>query len=601
MDMQKIGSLFRYEREKKNVSREKICYGLCTVPMLYKLEENKCETDKLLLDVLFQRLGKSPDKLEIIITSEEYNKVSARDDIDELICKRDLEQASKLLEQYISGFDDENNVQQMYYCRTKAYLEMLLDRNEEAFKHIARALELTMPDWKDKQLSEYYISTYELENLLVYGIVLYKLGRCHEANAHIEECLEYITNRITDREEYAKIYPKSVYVLAKINTSPEDNERVIQLCEDGLSLLRKESISYFMTPLMEELISRYTAIAETEKVAYWKKYYLVLTELYKELDIRMSQDYLFFRPYQCEIHLDYETIKGERMAKGITQEKLIEEVYSSPETLSRIENTVSSPTKKKFEALMDKLGVDKTRYNAFMVTTSFEVLEMKNELDDYLEMYDITSAYGKLKEMEEHLDMNIPDNRRFIENIRNTLDRIKGNVSIEEALAKAVALLKETYNYEKEQNRPPMRNEAVLLAQVATILEQFGRIEEASDILERVIKIYERSKVKNKYRFRSYMFLCTNYERLLCSGNDVDASNKYSRDKLILELNLGKGSSLAHSMMILASNMIETTIKEEICKELLKKTYYLYDLFLQNYACKELEVFYKQKYDGEIC
>ncbi len=600
MDMQKIGSLFRYEREKKNVSREKICYGLCTVPMLYKLEENKCETDKLLLDVLFQRLGKSPDKLEIIITSEEYSKVSARDDIDELICKRDWEQASKLLEQYISGFDDENNVQQMYYCRTKAYLEMLMDRNEGAFKHIVRALELTMPDWKDKQLSEYYMSTYELENLLVYGIVLYKLGRWQEANVHIEECLKYITNRITDREEYAKIYPKCVYVLAKINTSPEDNERVIQLCEDGLSLLRKESISYFMTPLMEELISRYTAMAETDKVVYWKKYYGVLTELYKELDIRTSQDYLFFRPYQCEIHLDYETIKGERMAKGITQEKLIEEVYSSPETLSRIENTVSSPTKKKFEALMDKLGVDNTRYNAFIVTTSFEVLEMKNELDHCLEIYDITSAYEVLKEIEVHLDMQIPDNRRFVENIRNTLDRIKGNVSIEEALAKATALLKETYDYEKERNRPPMRNEAVLLVQIATIMNSLGDTQKAYEILNDVLNKYNRSRVQNKHRFRSYMVLSGNQERIIYDKGDAVVSNVYTRERMKQELDMGKGGLLGQGMLILATNMKEANEEDDKCKVMFKKSYILYDLFLQKISCNQLASFYYENYKESI-
>ena len=53
ISMQKIGSLLRYEREEKNISREKICQGLSAAPMLYKIEESDCETDKLLLDILF--------------------------------------------------------------------------------------------------------------------------------------------------------------------------------------------------------------------------------------------------------------------------------------------------------------------------------------------------------------------------------------------------------------------------------------------------------------------------------------------------------------------------------------------------------------------
>ena len=73
MNIYKIGTLLRYERENNNISREKLCVGLCTSPMLFKIEENKCETDKLLLGMLFQRLGKSPDKLEIILSIEEHS------------------------------------------------------------------------------------------------------------------------------------------------------------------------------------------------------------------------------------------------------------------------------------------------------------------------------------------------------------------------------------------------------------------------------------------------------------------------------------------------------------------------------------------------
>ena len=601
MNTQKIGSLLRYEREKKNISREKICHGLCTVPMLYKLEENKCETDKLLLDILFQRLGKSSDKLELIISSDEYEKLCMRDDIDDFICKRKWEQASELLEQYISCFDEKNNVHQMYYCRAKAYIEMQSERNKEAFELIDKALGLTMSDWKYRQLSENYISTYEMENLLVYGIVLYKLGRGREAIAHIKECLEYITYKITDREEYAKIYPKCVYVLTRIDALPEDKEMVISLCEEGLFLLRKESISYFMTPLMEEVISRYIVIGNRDRAEYWKKYYDILRELYEKLNIDLSLDYIFFRPFQCEIHLDYEIIKGERVAKGITQEMLIEEVYSSPETLSRIENAKSSPTKNKFEALMDKLDVNKTKYNTFIVTTSFEVLEMKNELDDFLETYNIKLAYEKLKDIEQSLDMNISDNRRFVENIRNSLDRVQGNISAEEALDKAVALLKETYDYGKEQNRPPMRNEAVLMAQIDAIFEQLGRVEEAKDMLESVIKKYGESNVKSKYRIRSYILICTHYERRLLEQDNVSESNEYAKELMRLELSVGKGSALGDGMMVWAVNAIDSNVEEKKCKTLLKETYNLFNLFLQEFFGDEISEFYKNKYNENIC
>ncbi len=600
MSVHKIGSLLRYEREEKNISRERICQGLCAEPMLLKIEENKCETDKLLLDILFQRLGKSPDKLEIIISLDEYTKISARDDIDELICKRKYDEAAELLEAYIIKYEDTNAAHKMYYYRTKSYILLEQGKYLEAKELMEKALELTMPGWENKHLSEYYISTYEMENLLVYGVILCKKNKKEVAIHHIEKCLEYINIRFNDREERAKIYPKCIYELTQIYNSQEDDERITNLCEEALLLLRKESISYFMMPLMEQLICRYKRLHKNEKANEWEKYYKVMNELYEELEVGICRDYLFFRPYQCEIHLDYETIKGERLAKGITQEKLIEDVYSSAETLSRIENAVSSPTKRRFEALMDKLDVDKTKYNTFMVSTSFAILEMKNELDDYLEVYDIASARDKLEEIERSLDVRIAENRRFVDNIKNTLDRLQGRIDDKEALDKAIILLKETYDYEKEQNRPPMRNEAVLLAQIVSVLEELGYYEKANYILEKIIKKYKCSAVKDKYRIRSYMLLCGKYEKNLYSRGDIYASNKYARERMKLEFSVGKGSLLGQGLLIWANNMLDLNIEERRCKDAFKRTYILHKLFLQEFFCSEIADYYNGKYNEEI-
>lgn len=597
--MEKIGSILRYERENKNISREKLCCGLCTAQMLNKIEDNKCETDKLLMDILFQRLGKSPDKLELIISEEEYKKICERDDIDMLICKNRLNKAEQKLETYMAQFEKKMYAHQMYYYRTKAYILLQQGKYIQAYELIENAVELTIPKWKSKQMTEYYISTYEMENLLVYGVTLYKMEREAEALEHIDKCLKYITTHFGDREEYAKIYPKCVCVLAKLCLSKEYDERVVGLCEEGMALLRKESISYLMIPLMEELIYRYERNSEKEMAVRWEKYVEVLKDVYKELEVDMDLGYLYFRPAQCEIHLDYETVRGERRAKDITQEKLIEGVYSSAETLSRVENRRTSPTKNKFEGLMQNLDMDKTRYNTFMVSTSFEVLEMKNELDDYLEGYEIESAYKKLTEIEQKLDMTIADNRRFVDNIKNSLERIQGKITPEEALEKAVKLLRETYDYEKECNRPPMRNEAILIAQVDAILEQMGRLEEASNIVERVLKICDRSKVQASHRFRSYIMLCTHYERRLEDKCDIDTI-PYTRKLLKLELSVGKGSGIGDGMMIIASYYVDTDVDEEKCKEALKKSYHLYNLFMQRFYANEIAEFYKNKYNEEI-
>ena len=93
-----IGSLIKKEREEKKISREKLCNGICTQTMLFKIEDNQSDTDKLFVDILLQRLGKSPDKLEVIMSYGEYNKIRARKIIEELMLKKRFNRAKYLLE-----------------------------------------------------------------------------------------------------------------------------------------------------------------------------------------------------------------------------------------------------------------------------------------------------------------------------------------------------------------------------------------------------------------------------------------------------------------------------------------------------------------------
>lgn len=82
-----IGAIISTLRYEKKCSRRKLCQGLCSTQMLMKIENDAADVDKFMLDMLLQRLGKSSDKLEVILSQEEYDKIYARDYMEELIWK----------------------------------------------------------------------------------------------------------------------------------------------------------------------------------------------------------------------------------------------------------------------------------------------------------------------------------------------------------------------------------------------------------------------------------------------------------------------------------------------------------------------------------
>ena len=107
-----IGMLIEEERKKKKVSLRALAKGACAFQMLSKIESNQCDADKLLVDILLQRLGKSPDKLECILSYEEYTKIRARDMIEELILKGKVSKAEYLLGRYIKDIKPGDYVQE---------------------------------------------------------------------------------------------------------------------------------------------------------------------------------------------------------------------------------------------------------------------------------------------------------------------------------------------------------------------------------------------------------------------------------------------------------------------------------------------------------
>lgn len=76
-----IGSLIEDLRKKQNISRKSLCEGLCESSILSKLELGESVPNILLVDRFLQRLGKSPDMFEVLLSDDEYKAMLERLDI----------------------------------------------------------------------------------------------------------------------------------------------------------------------------------------------------------------------------------------------------------------------------------------------------------------------------------------------------------------------------------------------------------------------------------------------------------------------------------------------------------------------------------------
>ncbi|MDE7416007.1 MAG: helix-turn-helix domain-containing protein, partial [Lachnospiraceae bacterium] len=518
MSMITIGKLIeKLRNEKKSISRKALAEGLCSEQMLYDIEKDRRESDPLIVDILLQRLGKSPDKLERVLQTEMYRMVRLRDLLEKAILKGKRKLAEDILNQYPTR----TNVDKMYRSRMRACLLYRIDCDyKNAKQNLQDAIALTLPGFTYERIDKYLISTIEMENLLALeriGIESRSDRAKSEEKQHLEILMAYIDKNFTDEEEYAKICSKCIWLLAGIYFNQGDYLHAMALCAKGMEGLRRNAILYFMFPLLTLMTEAEKESGINPKKSKWMRYREILTYLWdKYAEKWYPVDWLFHNCSQHEYHLDYELVRCEREARGMTQIELSDGIYKNVESFSRFETGKISPKKKTFEKLMEKLRIEKGRYNSYAVTDSFETMERRRDLDRVIGRREYTQAEQICERLKKELDMTVKENRQIMESEELLIQNRLGKLPFEVSLERQKQLLRSIMDFDKKSLcHIPTRNEVLLINYYCAALKETGQHKEAERIYRCVLQKMRGSKVSVKYRYRSYSLLLNNYSAIV--------------------------------------------------------------------------------------
>lgn len=578
MEFTTIGSLVREIRTAENVTRKQLSCGVCSEHVLRELEEDRYAADVLMLDIFLQRLGQSPDKFEMVLGSKLFHMIRLRDLIAEAVYRGKWKLAKLLLQHYPAH----THVDEMYRYRMRAFLIYHMDGNcSLAAEHLQRALTLTLPDYSYErfyeQMENYFISAIELENLLALERMNMEGNTGHGlgiAKCHLESCMNYIETHFGGDEEYAKLTSKCTWLLGRICYLEKDYIQAIVFCQKGIEELRRNTILYFMLPLLELMVKSETALGIPPERSKWVQYYNILTFLWKGYAKQWyPTDSLFHNCCQRDYHLDYELIRSERKSQNMTQAQLAENIYQNPESLSRVEIGKVSPNKKTFEKLMDRLGLKKRMYNGCVVTNSFEVMELKRSIDGFLMRRDFQKAKEATKKLKKNLDMTLPENKMVVQLYEIVTAKRLGEMTAEETLAELKNLTKRFMNIDQQTfSHIPMRNEVLVINNICITLCETGNVTDAIELYRITLEKIKSSKVKTKYRYRSYQLIFNNYIRECRSIENalMELQNEFM---------CGKASELSFCLNNILHILNSNGINKDECDEWAKAIYYMCDLY----------------------
>lgn len=593
MEFTTIGTLINGIRTAKNITRKALSYGVCSEHVLQELESDRYAADVLMLDILLQRLGQSPDKFEMVLGSKLFNMIRLRDLIEEAVYRGKRKLAELLLQNYPSR----THVDAMYHHRMEAFLIYHMDGNcALAADYLHKAISRTLPEYSYEyfydQMEHYLISTAELENLLALER-MYLEGYPGDSTIrsiskqHLERCMDYIENHFSDDEECAKLVGKCAWLTAGICYLEKDYLQAVVYCKKGMDELRKNTILYFMLPLLELMVRSEAALGIAPERSKWVQYYDILTFLWKGYAPKWYPTAaLFHNCCQRDYHLDHELIRAERESKCLTQAQLAEDIYQNTESLSRVETGKVSPNRKTFEQIMDKLGLEKRRYNGCVITKSFEVMELKRSIDGLLMRRDYQQAKEATERLKKVLNMKIPENQMVVSLYEILTAKSLGEVTSAEAFEQLRKLSEGFMQFEEKTfSHIPMRNEVLVVNNICITLCRIGRRDEAVDLYRITLEKIKSSKVDVKYRYRSYQLLCNNYIHERQDKDIVDALKE-----LQLEFLCGKAMTLPLCIDNILQILIRNDVPIKDCDEWIKAVYYICDLF---YFEKDKQI-YKQ-------
>lgn len=181
----KLGDIIRMTRNASGMSREELCFGICSPKTLWRIENGKSNVKKTTYERLMARMGRIAEKSYAVCTSSDMELLEERTLLEDALMKYDYEKADEYLKILKTKVSD-NLMNMQYIKNTEALLDFYNGRikAEEQVVRMDEAIRLTVPDYESYLDEIYPYTEQELMILMRMANTYGKIGR-HDKSIQI--------------------------------------------------------------------------------------------------------------------------------------------------------------------------------------------------------------------------------------------------------------------------------------------------------------------------------------------------------------------------------------------------------------------------------
>lgn len=211
-----LGKLIEKTREKRKISKVKLCRGLCTITALTRYELDIRIPDKFLADALLERLGLNPFNYEFISSEREFSYRLKRTQLESLLCHNNVDEALTLLYEYEKETKKKDSLHKQYILLMRAIIcgkKTIYDEGIEILRNALVITDCTEDNFANP--GDILLTDTEMKIIYMLAKYLYYAGYRTESYEKFNILKEYIDKMNWDDEKLKEYYPHIMYRLAQ--------------------------------------------------------------------------------------------------------------------------------------------------------------------------------------------------------------------------------------------------------------------------------------------------------------------------------------------------------------------------------------------------
>ena len=241
-----IGKIIKTHRKRLGLNQEELCFGICEVSNLSKIENDKRDPSRATFEALMEKLGLSTDLYPSFLNETDKKLYELKQDFNDLYAKGDYDAADKVLDD-IDGMKKLERADEHFIRMSRVLIKKHKgEPPEEVVKQFEDVIAHSIKDFAIEKIHKTPLSKTEINILNAYAVAHHKAGNTDIAIKILYQLIKWIEYFAANMEFFTIVYTKVLANLSSYVSKLGNDEEVVRLCDIGVKLcIRYDKYTYF--------------------------------------------------------------------------------------------------------------------------------------------------------------------------------------------------------------------------------------------------------------------------------------------------------------------------------------------------------------------